>query len=93
MSEADRRQPDVSPLYAALHGLPPARFVVGTLDPLLDDTLFMEARWWVGGARTQLEVVPDAVHGFTAHPTTAARLAKQSEAAFVRASVAAAPST
>lgn len=34
-----RRDPVISPLYADLAGLPPARFVVGTNDPLLDDTL------------------------------------------------------
>ncbi|MET5013269.1 alpha/beta hydrolase fold domain-containing protein, partial [Burkholderia pseudomallei] len=41
----DRRRPDVSPLYADLKGLPPALFTVGTADPLLDDTLYMSARW------------------------------------------------
>ncbi len=41
----DRRDPDISPLYARLHGMPPALFSVGTVDALLDDTLFMHARW------------------------------------------------
>ena len=40
-----REDPDVSPLYANLSHMPPALFTVGTLDPLLDDTLFMYARW------------------------------------------------
>ena len=41
----ERRDPDISPLYADLSDMPPALFLVGTADPLLDDTLFMERRW------------------------------------------------
>jgi len=41
---ARRRDPDISPLYADLRDLPPARFTVGSLDPLLDDSLFMYGR-------------------------------------------------
>src|SRR5262245_15168005 len=37
----DRQDPDVSPLYADLRGMPPALFSVGTRDLLIDDTLFM----------------------------------------------------
>ena len=42
---ADRRAADISPLYADLKNLCPALFTVGTKDALLDDTLFMHARW------------------------------------------------
>lgn len=63
-----RRHPDISPLYANLTGMPRARFVVGTQDPLLDDTLFMTARWRAAGNAAELEVVDEAVHGFTAYP-------------------------
>ena len=45
----DRRVPDISPLYADLKGLCPALFSVGTKDALLDDTLFMHARWIAAG--------------------------------------------
>jgi acetyl esterase/lipase len=41
---ADRRAPDISPLYADLKNLCPALFSVGTKDALLDDTLFRERR-------------------------------------------------
>jgi len=42
MSPEERREPDVSPLYADLSLLCPALFLVGTAYPLLDDTLFMD---------------------------------------------------
>jgi acetyl esterase len=64
----ERRAPDISPLYADLTGLPPARFVVGTQDPLLDDSLFMAARWRAAGNDATLEVIAEAAHGFLRLP-------------------------
>jgi acetyl esterase/lipase len=64
----ERRSPDISPLFADLANLPPALFSVGTLDPLLDDSLFMYARWVAAGNRAELAIYPGAVHGFTAYP-------------------------
>ncbi|MEV1171436.1 alpha/beta hydrolase [Nonomuraea sp. NPDC049784] len=68
--EEQRRDPEVSPLFADLAGLPPARIVVGTEDPLLDDSLFLAARWQAAGAPVQLGVVAGAMHGFTLFPLT-----------------------
>ncbi|RPF45850.1 acetyl esterase/lipase [Streptomyces sp. Ag109_G2-6] len=65
-----RRDPQLSPLYADLTGLPPARIVVGTQDPLLDDSLFLARRWQAAGAPVQLGVVAGAMHGFTLFPLT-----------------------
>ncbi|MFD5625475.1 alpha/beta hydrolase [Streptomyces sp. NPDC127072] len=59
-----RRDPSVSPLFAKLDNLPPALFTVGSLDPLLDDSLFMSARWQAAGNHADLDVWPDGVHGF-----------------------------
>ncbi|MDQ0746060.1 acetyl esterase [Streptomyces africanus] len=70
MGEEQRRSPEVSPLYAELAGLPPARIVVGTEDPLLDDSLFLAARWQAAGAPVRLDVVAGAMHGFTLFPLT-----------------------
>ena len=64
----DRRHPDLSPLYADLHGLPRALFTVGTCDPLLDDTLFMYARWIAAGNEAELAIYPGAPHAFTMFP-------------------------
>ncbi len=71
MPGEERRDPDVSPLYADLRGLPPALFSVGTNDHLLDDTLFMAARWEAAGNRSELLVYPDTPHGCIALPTVA----------------------
>jgi acetyl esterase/lipase len=60
----DRRDPDISPLYADLTGLPPALFSVGTRDMLLDDSLFMASRWAAAGNRTDLAVWPGGCHVF-----------------------------
>ncbi|MGH3440982.1 MAG: alpha/beta hydrolase [Nitriliruptorales bacterium] len=62
------RDPEISPLYADLRGLPPALFTVGTMDPLLDDSLFMAARWLAAGNVAELEVLPGAIHAFDAIP-------------------------
>jgi len=83
-SEGQRRHPDVSPLYADLRGLPPALFTCGTLDPLLDDTLFMEARWRAAGNETTLSIVPEAVHGFLAFEIEIARRSREQQHAFAR---------
>src|SRR5215471_16318284 len=61
----ERREPDISPLYADLRGLCPALFSVGTKDALLDDTLFMHARWVAAGNEAQLAIYPGGAHGFT----------------------------
>ena len=50
-------------LYSDLDAFPPALFTVGTADPLLDDTLFMAARWAAAGLDADLEVYPGAAHG------------------------------
>ncbi|MCP2342294.1 alpha/beta hydrolase [Actinomadura rupiterrae] len=82
-----RRAPELSPLYADLRDLPPARFVVGAEDPLLDDTLFLEARWRAAGNATELEIVADAVHGFARFPLTVAERERARQARFIRRAV------
>lgn len=37
-------------------------------DPVLDDTLFMAARWWAAGNAAELVVAAEGRHGFTLQP-------------------------
>ncbi|HLY82865.1 MAG TPA: hypothetical protein VKQ71_07760, partial [Acidimicrobiales bacterium] len=52
-------------------------------DPLLDDSLFMEARWRMAGNPTRLEVHQAAPHGFTLFPISAADVSHRSQISFV----------
>ena len=69
LSDAERRQPPLSPLYGDFTGLPPALMFVGELDPLKDDTLLIGERW--PGA--QVHLVPEAAHGFIHFPVGVAQ--------------------
>lgn len=80
----ERRQPDISPLYADLKGLCPALFTVGTQDALLDDTLFMHARWIAAGNEADLEIYPGGAHGFTLFPNRQADEQLARSEAFLR---------
>ena len=64
----DTSDPDISPIYADLRGLPPAIFSVGTRDALLDDSLFMAPRWLAAGNVAELAIYPGACHGFVSLP-------------------------
>jgi acetyl esterase len=67
--EASRRDdPDISPLYADLRGLPPVVLAVGTHDSLVDDTMFLASRLLAAGVDTELVVVPGGEHAFDMAP-------------------------
>lgn len=81
---ADRTDPDVSPLYGDLRGLPPVLLLVGTLDVLLEDNLAMAARLSAAGNEVDLRVFPESLHGFTGHPTAMAAAALDGVEAWLR---------
>lgn len=68
----DRTDPDFSPVYADLTGLPPVLIVVGQEDLLLRDNLAMAAHLSAAGVAVDLRVYPAAPHGFTGHRTAMA---------------------
>lgn len=79
-SEAERRDPAFSPLYADLGGLPPGLLLCGTIDPLIDDSKLMAERWAAASGNARVVIVPDAPHAFNRFPT---RVASRTNA-FVR---------
>jgi acetyl esterase/lipase len=81
---ADRRVPDISPLYADLAGMPPALFTIGTADALLDDSLFMHARWVAAGNVGELAIYPGGAHAFTVFPIAIGVAANARSNAFLR---------
>src|SRR5690606_40733901 len=43
-------------------------FSIGTRDALIDDSLFMHARWITAGNKAELAIYPGGAHGFIAFP-------------------------
>lgn len=61
------RNPDISPFYADLKSLaplPPALFICGTEDILIDESVFFSAKWMMVNSKTVLRIFPGALHGF-----------------------------
>ncbi len=67
-SDEQRRDPDISPLFADLHDLPPMFMSVGTCDHLFDDTMFFATRAAAAGNTVELFVAPEMPHAFFVFP-------------------------
>ncbi|MFT6772519.1 MAG: acetyl esterase [Paracoccaceae bacterium] len=80
---AVREDPIASPLLAELSGMPPALFQIGTMDPLIDDSLQMAARWTGAGLDARLAVYPGGVHAFDAFDLAISHQARAASHAFV----------
>ena len=96
MSFEDKRSPSVSPLYEDLQALvasdakiklPPALFIVGTLDPLLQDTLMMTTRWQMAGGESVVQIWPGEAHMFSALPTKSGKEASAMMQQFIQEKV------
>jgi len=65
-----KKDPSISPYYEDLEKLrgrlPSALFTVGTMDPLLDDTVAMSTKWLMAGGEAIIKIYPGAPHGFLA---------------------------
>ena len=68
VGDADPADPDVSPLRADLSGFPPTLLVIGSSDPLLDDSLLMADRLRRAGTNAVIHIGTGAAHGFTSAP-------------------------
>lgn len=64
MTDEERRKPSISPLYADLRSLPPALFVVGEEDMLLEENQRMEERWRTANGNASLLLAPASPHAF-----------------------------
>lgn len=62
LAGADPRSPDISPLFADLHGLPPLLVQVGDAEVLRDQVCSFVERARAAGVTVELSVYPDMVH-------------------------------
>jgi acetyl esterase/lipase len=74
---SDKTDPDLSPLFADLLGLPPSLLVVGQEDILFEDSLQMAMRLSAAGGDVDLRVYPECPHGFLSYPTAMAAAANE----------------
>lgn len=75
--------PEVSPLHADLRGLPPAQFLVGSADPVVDDSRLMHARWLAAGSRSDLRVIRGGLHGLLEYQTPVTKHGRDLQARFI----------
>ncbi len=72
------------PLASDLAGLPPALFIAGALDPIVDDSIEMSAKWQRQNENSSCIVVPEAPHGFNRFPTSLASKTNEFVAKWIR---------
>ncbi|KAI0808836.1 acetyl esterase [Xylaria sp. FL0064] len=92
-SAEERRDPLASPMFDDLRALaalspkkklPPALFLCGTNDPLLDDTLLMGVKWLASGSEAVVKIFPGAPHVFNVPSIDIGEESFRYEAEFIR---------
>ncbi|KAI1750470.1 acetyl esterase [Xylaria castorea] len=92
MTAEERRDPLASPLFDDLRALaaaapggrlPPALFLCGTNDPLLDDTLLMGVKWLTSGSEAVIKIFPGAPHVYNGGQIDIAKESFGYEAEFI----------
>ena len=75
----ERKDPAISPFYQDFAGLrlPPALFVCGTQDCLLEDSVMMALRYQMSGNSAILKLFPGCAHGFNMFPPDLIPAAKE----------------
>lgn len=76
LTDEQRREAPLSPLYGDLSGMPPVLMFAGERDPLRDDTTLMAERWRAV-AVVECHLLPEAPHGFIRFPTRMAAQVRQ----------------
>jgi acetyl esterase len=61
---AEKDDPRVAPLLASMHGLPPAHLIIGSLDPLIDDSRALSHTLVAANVPQRLTVYEGLTHGF-----------------------------
>jgi acetyl esterase/lipase len=84
LSDEERRQAPLSPLYGDFTGMPPALLFTGELDPLRDDTLGL-AELWGKAAPVEAHLLPSCPHGFIHFPTAIAERVLKHSRDWIRA--------
>ena len=68
--QGNLRDPQLSPLFADLHNLPPMLIQVGSDEGLLDDAISLDRCASTAGGQVTLEVWPEMVHIWVLRTTT-----------------------
>jgi acetyl esterase/lipase len=87
LTDEQRRQAPLSPLYGDLAGMPPALMFAGERDPLRDDTTLMAERWRTV-APVECHLLPAAPHGVIRFPIAMAAQVRARTHAWLNARIA-----
>jgi acetyl esterase/lipase len=86
-TEEQRRDPDLSVMYADLAGLPPVLITCGTDDPTLHDSLGLYEKWQAANGNASLEVYGSGFHAFNLFPSKMGDVSNRSQEDFIRSCV------